>query len=117
LKVSTGFEIENVLRDSTRLLWALDCWGLDIDGKLVRFRIEPRDFWGTICTRGIERIFAFNGLALWNVGALVRYLRENIPALEPIVVGDLRGDDADFKESANKRFRAAFEKQFFHGAA
>lgn len=115
LKVCTAFEIDRIVCDSTRLLWALDCWALDVDNQLVRFRIVPRDFFG-ICTVGLERILAFAGMSLWNVGALVRYLRE-IPTMEPVVVSDLHGDENDFKESRNRRFRQAFEQVLQpHGA-
>jgi hypothetical protein len=118
LKVSTAFEIDRIVCDSTKLLWALDYWALDIDDQVVRFRIEPKDFL-VITTVGLERSFAFAGLFIWNVGALVRFLRQNIPAMEPVVVSDLRGDENDFKEGANRRFRRAFEQAVLqsHGAA
>jgi hypothetical protein len=109
LKICTAFEIGAVLCDPTRLLFALSCWGLDIDDHVVQFRIVPRDFYA-ICTAGIEQVFAFNGLFLWNTAALVRYLRENIPAVEPVIVSDLRASDDDFREGACRRFRAAFER-------
>ena len=46
LKVSSAFEIDGIVCNETRTLWAYDCWALDIDNQLVRFRIEPRDFFG-----------------------------------------------------------------------
>jgi len=110
LRVCTAFEIDRVICNDTRSLWAYDCWALDIDNQLVRFRIEPRDYLG-ICTVGLEQRFAATALYLWNVAALVRFLRQYAHAGEPTIMTDLRvRGDGDFKEGSNRRFRAAFEK-------
>lgn len=109
LKISTAFEIDAVACNSTRLLWALECWALDVDSHLVYFRILPRDFLA-VRTLTLEQTFAAAGLWLWDCASLVRFLRTNIPAVEPVIVQDLRSDDDDFKEGACRRFRQAFEK-------
>jgi hypothetical protein len=116
-KICSAFEIESVVCDNTRLLWALDCWALDVDGHLIRVRILPRHFYA-ISTMSLEQTFAAAGLYLWNTAALVRFLRGNIPAVEPLIVSDLRASDDDFREGACRRFRVAFERtKLFHGAA
>jgi hypothetical protein len=109
LKICSAFEIDSVLCDPTRLLYALSCWALDADDHLVRFRILPRDFFG-IANLGLEQTFAAAGLFLWSCAGLVTYLKGNIPASEPVLVDDLRIDENDFREGANRRFRAAREK-------
>jgi hypothetical protein len=109
LRVCSGFVIENVLCDPTRLLFALSCWSLDIDDHVVQFRILPQDFYA-ISTMSLEQTFAAAGLYLCNTAALVRYLRQYPWAVEPVVVDDLRSDENDFKEGADRRFRQAYEK-------
>ncbi len=108
LKICTAFEIEDIVHDATNLLWGYNCWALDIDDHLVRFRLEAGDFFGHSVVR-VEQKFAFAGLHIWNPELLIHYLRQ-VPAMEPRVVNDLRISETDFNELASRRFRAAFEK-------
>jgi hypothetical protein len=104
LRLSTAFEIVDVVSDEREMLFGLRLQAINSDGEAVTFVLEARDFLAFTLTR-VEQSFAWHGLTVDNLRGLVRFLVLKIPGTSPTVVTSMQiHEEDDFNDSSNRKF-------------